>query len=63
MVRREAVKDDVLPLSDPIVTTSGEVINELPIAKGTRVWLSVPGYHMCVLLLYKSLFNTDWRQA
>lgn len=46
MVRREAVNDDVLPLSDPIVTASGKVINEIPIAKGTRVWLSVPGYHM-----------------
>lgn len=51
MVRREAVNDDVLPLSDPIVTASGKVINEIPIAKGTRVWLSVPGYHMYLPLL------------
>ncbi|KAF8058710.1 cytochrome P450 [Lyophyllum atratum] len=42
---REAIKDDVLPLSTPIVTTSGEVINEIPIPKGMAIMTSVNSYN------------------
>ena len=42
---RLAVRDDVIPLSRPIMTTTGEVINELPIGKGTKVVLSIAGYN------------------
>jgi len=42
---RMAAKDDVLPLSKPIKTTSGEYISSLPIPKGMKVILSIAGYH------------------
>jgi len=42
---RRAAKDDVLPLSKPIIGTNGEVIEKLPIAKGTKVILSIAAYH------------------
>ncbi len=42
---RRAMKDDVLPLSEPIRTKSGKLISEIPIAKGTRVVLSIAGYN------------------
>ncbi|KAL0072769.1 hypothetical protein AAF712_000532 [Marasmius tenuissimus] len=42
---RRAVKDDVLPLSKPIMTASGEVLNELPVGKGTKVVLSIAAYN------------------
>jgi len=45
-VRRQATKDDVLPLSKPITTLSGKVIHELPIPKGTYLFIAVQGYHM-----------------
>ncbi|GLB37309.1 putative cytochrome p450 [Lyophyllum shimeji] len=41
---RMAAKDDVLPLSKPIRTTSGELISSLPIANGTKVIASIAGY-------------------
>jgi len=45
-VRRQATRDDVLPLSKPITTLSGKVIHELPIPKGTYLFIAVQGYHM-----------------
>ncbi|KAG6907508.1 hypothetical protein DXG01_008652 [Tephrocybe rancida] len=36
-IQREAAKEDVLPLSTPITTTSGDVLTELPIPKGTKI--------------------------
>ena len=42
---RQAMKDDVLPLSKPIRTLSGKIINEIPIPKGTRLTLSVAAYN------------------
>ncbi|KAF9010659.1 cytochrome P450 [Cyathus striatus] len=42
---REAGKDDVLPLSKPIRTTTGEMINEIPISKGTKLVTSICGYN------------------
>jgi len=41
---RFAARDDVLPLSKPITTTTGEVISKLPIPKGLKVILSIAGY-------------------
>jgi len=45
-ISREATKDDVLPLHKPIVTQSGKTINELPIPKGTRLFIATQGYHV-----------------
>ncbi|KAJ8585147.1 cytochrome P450 [Rhizopogon salebrosus TDB-379] len=42
---RYASQDDVLPLSQPITKISGEVINELPIPKGTRIIASIAAYN------------------
>ncbi|RDB25056.1 Leukotriene-B4 omega-hydroxylase 3 [Hypsizygus marmoreus] len=51
---RQAVKDDVLPLSKPITTTSGEVITELPIPKGQKIITSINGYNR-----NKDIFGED----
>ncbi|EKM80790.1 hypothetical protein AGABI1DRAFT_55872 [Agaricus bisporus var. burnettii JB137-S8] len=42
---RQAVRDDVLPLSKPIRTTSGEEITKLPVPKGLKMILSISGYN------------------
>ena len=42
---RFAVKDDVLPLSNPIVDTNGDTLTELPIPRGTKVIMSIAAYH------------------
>nr|GAT46850.1 cytochrome P450 [Mycena chlorophos] len=42
---REAVCDQVLPLSKPIVTKSGETLTELPIAKDQIIVVSVAAYN------------------
>ncbi|EMD32995.1 hypothetical protein CERSUDRAFT_99004 [Gelatoporia subvermispora B] len=41
---RQSAMDDVLPLSKPITTLSGKVVQELPIPKGTRAVLSIIGH-------------------
>ncbi|KAF9462391.1 cytochrome P450 [Collybia nuda] len=51
---RQAIKDDVLPLSKPIITTSGDVLTELPIPKGLRVIASIGGYNR-----NKDIFGED----
>jgi len=45
---RVAAKDDVLPLTKPIVGISGKVHNELPIPAGTPVYISTVGYNLYV---------------
>jgi len=45
-VMREPIEDDLLPLSKPIVGTSGRVYAQLPVPKGTMVTLSAFGYNM-----------------
>ncbi|EKM53352.1 uncharacterized protein PHACADRAFT_259665 [Phanerochaete carnosa HHB-10118-sp] len=42
---RVAVRDDVLPLSKPLTTKSGKVLEKLPVPKGTRVILSIAAYN------------------
>ncbi|KAJ3761819.1 cytochrome P450 [Lentinula raphanica] len=42
---RMASHDVVLPLSKPITTTKGEMINELPVGKGTKFVLSIAAYN------------------
>ena len=48
---RVASKDDVLPLSQPIIGVSGKVYKELPITAGTGVSIAVLGYNWCVLFI------------
>ncbi|KAJ7339938.1 cytochrome P450 [Mycena albidolilacea] len=42
---REAARDEILPLSKPLVTKSGKTIIELPIAKHTVLVVSLAGYN------------------
>lgn len=42
---RCASQDDVIPLSQPITTRSGDVIRELPVPKGTRIVASIAAYN------------------
>ena len=45
---RQSLRDDVLPLSRPIVTRSGKTITEIPIRAGLRLNLSVCAYNRWV---------------
>jgi len=47
-VSRTPIEDDVVPLTKPIVGTSGKVYNELLIPKGTPISISMLGYNLCV---------------
>ncbi|KAK0231588.1 cytochrome P450 [Armillaria fumosa] len=51
---RIASRDDVLPLSKPIVTRSGKVLHELPIPKGTCIITSIASYNR-----NKDVFGAD----
>ncbi|KAK0441529.1 cytochrome P450 [Desarmillaria tabescens] len=51
---RIASRDDVLPLSKPVVTSSGKVLHELPIPKGTYIISSIAGYNR-----NKDVFGAD----
>ncbi|KAI0701013.1 cytochrome P450 [Cerioporus squamosus] len=42
---RQSLRDDVLPLSKPVTTRSGNVVTEIPIRAGLRVILSVCAYN------------------
>ena len=48
LLSREALKDDVIPLSEPIVSATGETINAIPVKAGQWVILSFCGYHRYV---------------
>ena len=41
---RVAVKDDVIPLAHPIVSTTGETISEIPVKAGQVFYASFAGY-------------------
>jgi len=45
---RVATKDDVLPLTKPVVGISGKVYKELPVSAGTPVFISTIGYNLYV---------------
>ncbi|KAK0482217.1 cytochrome P450 [Armillaria novae-zelandiae] len=53
-LHRVAGKDDLLPLSSPITTTSGKVLHELPIPKGLHIDVSVAAYNR-----NKEIFGDD----
>jgi hypothetical protein len=47
---REATQNDVIPLFTPIITESGQAVNEVPIPKGTIIHASIVGYNVSVSL-------------
>jgi len=42
---RQVDRNDVIPLSSPIMTESGQVISEIPISKGQDIIISIGGYN------------------
>ena len=47
-IARMPIRDDILPLTKPIVGTSGKVYTELPVPEGTVVYVSMTGYNLYV---------------
>ncbi|KAJ6571721.1 cytochrome P450 [Mycena capillaripes] len=45
---RVVAKDSVLPLSDPITTSSGKVITEISVKKGQHLVLAISSYHRLI---------------
>jgi cytochrome P450 len=44
-IYRQPTSDEVLPLSQPIHATTGELLHELPIPKGMKLLISIAGYN------------------
>jgi hypothetical protein len=44
-LRREAKRDDVIPLAFPVTTKSGSQISSIPIMKGTQIDIAVDVYN------------------
>ncbi|EEB96530.1 hypothetical protein MPER_04323, partial [Moniliophthora perniciosa FA553] len=42
---REPETDDVIPLANPVVSTSGEMLGEIPVVEGQRIMASIIGYN------------------
>ncbi|KAJ3918959.1 cytochrome P450 [Lentinula edodes] len=42
---READLDDVVPLAQPVISTSGEVLKKIPVMKGQRVHIAIAAYN------------------
>ncbi|KIY63100.1 PAH-inducible cytochrome P450 monooxygenase PC-PAH 1, partial [Cylindrobasidium torrendii FP15055 ss-10] len=42
---RMAAQDDVIPLSEPIVTSTGAILNEIPVLKGQHVDIAIHAYN------------------
>ncbi|KAF8507787.1 PAH-inducible cytochrome P450 monooxygenase PC-PAH 1 [Gautieria morchelliformis] len=45
VVNREAGRDDVIPLSEPVMTKTGEMLSSIPVRKGQRLVISVAAYN------------------
>ncbi|KAF9259684.1 cytochrome P450, partial [Marasmius fiardii PR-910] len=45
LTERVVLEDTVLPLSQPITTTSGRVISDLPVQKGQIIYIGVGAYN------------------
>lgn len=42
---RVAKKDDVIPLSEPIITVDGRPIDQIPISEGQTILVSICAYN------------------
>ena len=45
MSARQAVEDEVVPLSQPLKLPDGRSITEIPVSKGQNIWINTPGYN------------------
>jgi alkylphenol/PAH-inducible cytochrome P450 monooxygenase len=44
-LRKEATRDDVIPLAFPTTTASGKQISSIPITKGTTIDIAIDVYN------------------
>ena len=61
MSAKEAVEDEVIPLSQPLKLSDGKSIAEIPISKGQKIWINVPGYNRLPSIFGENVhdFNID----
>ena len=45
MGARQALEDEVIPLSQPLKLPDGKSITEIPVSKGQNIWINIPGYN------------------
>ena len=45
MSARQAVEDEVIPLSQPLKLPNGRTVTEIPISNGQNIWINIPGYN------------------
>ena len=45
MGARQALEDEVIPLSRPLKLVDGRSITEIPVSKGQNIWINIPGYN------------------
>ena len=45
MGARQALEDEVIPLSQPLKLPDGRSIAKIPISKGQNIWINIPGYN------------------
>lgn len=57
-ISRQAVVDEAIPLSEPIVTADGESILNIPVQKGQLIECAIHGYNR-----YASFGCRDFYQA
>ena len=42
---KQAVEDEVIPLSQPLKLPNGRTITEIPVPKGLNIWINISGYN------------------
>jgi len=47
---RTSDRDDVIPLSEPIIFASGDKLAEIPVKKGQRILIDISGYNRQAVL-------------
>jgi len=47
-MHREAGREDVIPLSEPVTTKSGKIITTIPVSKGQRIIISIAAYNRLI---------------
>jgi cytochrome P450 len=45
MGARQALEDEVIPLSQPLRLLDGRLITGIPVSKGQNIWINIPGYN------------------
>lgn len=61
-VIRAPMRDDIMPLSKPVIGASGKAYNELPIPAGTPIFISPLGYNMCVTVRDRRFLFDSFRR-